>query len=73
MFCFKNIEESEKKCRDLIARRYKPISEAYERGDYAKPGGYKAYADAMQVLEKEYRKTKGKGPQVHVQFLSYNP
>ncbi len=52
----------------MIVLQYKPISEAYERGDYTKPGGYKAYADAMQVLEKEYRNTKGKGTQV--EFLS---
>ncbi len=66
IFCFQNIEESEKKCRDTIVQLYNPISEAYQKGDYARPSGYKAYKEDMEDLEIKYRKTKGKGLQVRL-------
>ncbi len=51
-------------CADVIESLFKPIREAYKTGGYIKPGGYKAYIAGMEALEKQYRKTKGKGPQV---------
>ncbi len=62
-YCF-NIEESEKRCHQVIDELYRPISEAVQSGQYVSVGGYTEYSKAMKNLEAEYRKIKGKGCRV---------
>ncbi|XP_017350939.1 guanylate-binding protein 1-like [Ictalurus punctatus] len=61
-----NIEESEQKCQQILSDLYEEMNMHVQRGEYAKPGGYKLYCTHRDNVITQYHSQPNKGIQAEV-------
>ncbi|XP_053508049.1 guanylate-binding protein 1-like [Ictalurus furcatus] len=61
-----NIEESEQKCQQILSDLYEEMNVHVQRGEYAKPGGYKLYCTHRDNVITQYHSQPNKGIQAEV-------
>lgn len=59
-----NMEASDKKCQQILSDLYEKMNEGVQRGEYAKPGGYKLYCTHRDNVITQYNSHPDKGNQV---------
>ncbi|XP_053342295.1 guanylate-binding protein 1-like [Clarias gariepinus] len=58
-----NMEASDKKCQLILSDLYEKMNEGVQRGEYAKPGGYKLYCTHRDNVITQYNSHPDKGNQ----------
>ncbi|XP_017350933.1 guanylate-binding protein 1 isoform X2 [Ictalurus punctatus] len=68
-----NMEASEQKCQQILSDLFEEMNVRVQRGEYAKPGGYKLYCTQRDNVITQYHSQPNKGIQAEVvleRFLS---
>ncbi|KAM9439442.1 guanylate-binding protein 2-like isoform 1-T6 [Clarias gariepinus] len=58
-----NMDASDKKCQQILSDLYEKMNERVQRGEYAKPGGYKLYCTHRDNVITQYNSHSDKGNQ----------
>ncbi|KAF4076587.1 hypothetical protein AMELA_G00216770 [Ameiurus melas] len=61
-----NMEASEQKCQQILSHLYEEMNVHVQRGEYAKPGGYKLYCTQRDSIITQYHSQPNKGIQAEV-------